>query len=119
MPHSVQLLPPDEHSDDSCTVQILRSVGRWSQGVPAEKSIQNAWIWAITNAQHFVYIEQQFFITATSSHDPVVSNTIGEAIFNRICRAVDEKAIFRIMIVLPAWPSNEGDVSLYACSRLT
>lgn len=48
--------------DGTCRVQVLRSVGDWSLGVEkTEHSIQNAYISAIHDAEHFVYIENQFF----------------------------------------------------------
>jgi len=42
-------------------VQILRSSTLWSQGVEMERSIQDAYLSSITNAKHFIYIENQFF----------------------------------------------------------
>lgn len=42
-------------------VQILRSSTLWSQGVDLERSIQDAYLSAIQNAEHFIYIENQFF----------------------------------------------------------
>lgn len=42
-------------------VQILRSSTTWSQGVDTERSIQDAYLSSIDNAEHFIYIENQFF----------------------------------------------------------
>lgn len=42
-------------------VQILRSSTLWSQGVDLERSIQDAYLSSIENAEHFIYIENQFF----------------------------------------------------------
>jgi phospholipase D1/2 len=42
-------------------VQILRSSTLWSQGVDLERSIQDAYLSAIQFAEHFIYIENQFF----------------------------------------------------------
>src|ERR1700744_4148525 len=42
-------------------VQILRSSTQWSPGVDLERSIQDAYIASIGNAEHFIYIENQFF----------------------------------------------------------
>jgi phospholipase D1/2 len=50
--------------DNSGTVdaQIVRSSADWSSGIdPAEYSIQTAYCELIRNAQHYVYIENQFF----------------------------------------------------------
>jgi phospholipase D1/2 len=41
--------------------QIVRSSGDWSSGILTEHSIQNAYSELIRNAQHYVYIENQFF----------------------------------------------------------
>ena len=41
--------------------QIVRSSGDWSSGILPEHSIQNAYSDIIRNAEHFVYIENQFF----------------------------------------------------------
>lgn len=42
-------------------VQLLRSSTIWSQGVDMERSIQEAYLSSIANAEHFIYIENQFF----------------------------------------------------------
>ena len=42
-------------------VQVVRSTADWSSGILTEHSIQNAYCELIRNAQHFVYIENQFF----------------------------------------------------------
>ena len=46
---------------------MLRSVGGWSIGCDPyqkEQSIHEAYLSLIHNAQHFIYIENQFFISA-------------------------------------------------------
>lgn len=45
----------------SVTAQVVRSSSDWSSGILTEHSIQNAHSEIIRNAQHFVYIENQFF----------------------------------------------------------
>ncbi len=65
---------------------------------------------AITNAQHFVYIENQFFITATSDAQHPVGNKIGAAIADRIVRAHREGEDFRVVVVMPAVPAFAGDL---------
>lgn len=47
----------------SVHAQVVRSSADWSSGILTEHSIQNAYIEAIRNAQHYVYIENQFFST--------------------------------------------------------
>ncbi|RMZ81223.1 hypothetical protein DV737_g2706, partial [Chaetothyriales sp. CBS 132003] len=90
--------------------QIVRSSDDWSSGILNEKSIQNAYCEIIENAQHYVYIENQFFITATGDQQLPVRNTIGRAIVNACVRADKEKRKFRIIVVIPAIPGFAGDL---------
>ncbi|KAL8382837.1 hypothetical protein RB595_006557 [Gaeumannomyces hyphopodioides] len=91
-------------------IQLTRSACPWSSGKPTEHSIANAYIEAITNAQHFVYIENQFFITATSDEQKPVHNKLGEAIVNRIVRAHQNNELFHIFVLMPAVPAFAGDL---------
>jgi len=51
----------------AATVQVVRSVGRWSLGVEAaEASAHAAWCDVISRAERFIYIEQQFFVTSAT-----------------------------------------------------
>lgn len=68
--------------------QIMRSCARWSHGSDTEHSIANAYIETIRNSKHFIYIENQFFITATDDKQKPIKNKIGAAIAERIIRAV-------------------------------
>lgn len=45
----------------SVRAQVVRSSSDWSSGILPEHSIQNAYAEVIRNAEHFVYIESQFF----------------------------------------------------------
>jgi phospholipase D1/2 len=92
--------------------QLVRSSADWSMGIdPHEQSIQNAYCELIRNAQHYVYIENQFFITATGEHDTSpVHNQIGAAIVDAIASAAKEGRNFKIIIVIPAIPGFAGDL---------
>jgi len=92
--------------------QLVRSSADWSMGIaPHEQSIQNAYCELIRNAEHFVYIENQFFITATGKHDESpVHNQIGAAIVHAVCKAAKEGRKFRVIIVIPAVPGFAGDL---------
>jgi len=100
----------DEERHESAAIQLCRSCCEWSGGHPTEHSIANAYIDAITNAKHFVYIENQFFITATSDAQKPVTNKIGLAIVNRIVRAQETGEDFRIVVIMPAVPAFAGDL---------
>ncbi|CAO3699468.1 unnamed protein product [Rhizopus microsporus] len=93
----------------TCKVQVLRSSAEWSQGIIREYSIYNAYMECIFKAKHFIYIENQFFITTTSPDDKLIKNKIGQAIVERIKRAHKEKQKFRVIVVIPSAPGFEGD----------
>lgn len=91
--------------------QICRSAGQWSMGLHSdelEKSIQLAYIELIKNSEHFVYIENQFFVSSTSGKP--VSNQIATAIVRRIEKAIKGNQDFKIMIALPLLPGFEGEI---------
>ncbi|KAI7827642.1 hypothetical protein BC939DRAFT_85921 [Gamsiella multidivaricata] len=92
-------------------VQILRSSTLWSQGVDLERSIQDAYLANIEKAEHFIYIENQFFVTlAAENGHPDLKNTIGIALVNRILRAHSEGKKFRVIVVMPLMPAFEADI---------
>ncbi|CAF3792945.1 unnamed protein product [Rotaria sp. Silwood1] len=87
--------------------QCVRSVGPWSAGTKTiESSIQNAYIQMIDAAKHYIYIENQFFITI--AQDPDVRNLLGDTLFRRIERAHKLQEKFRIYVVLPLLPGFDS-----------
>ncbi|GKZ56260.1 hypothetical protein AnigIFM49718_001485 [Aspergillus niger] len=90
--------------------QIVRSSADWSSGILTEHSIQNAYKEIISQAQHYVYIENQFFITATGDKQAPILNTIGQSIVEAVVRAGKEGRKFRVIIVIPAIPGFAGDL---------
>lgn len=90
--------------------QIVRSCTKWSHGIPTEHSVANAYISIIENSQHFVYIENQFFITATSDVQQPVRNKIAAAIVKRILRAARAGEKYKIIVIIPAVPGFAGDL---------
>ncbi|XP_061753645.1 phospholipase D1 isoform X3 [Nerophis ophidion] len=88
-------------------VQVLRSADRWSTGT-CENSILNAYVHTIENSEHYIYIENQFFISCAD--DKTVYNGIGDAIVNRILRAYREQKKYRVYVVIPLLPGFEGDI---------
>ncbi|KAI8048754.1 uncharacterized protein B0P05DRAFT_500311 [Gilbertella persicaria] len=96
----------------SCSVQVLRSSASWSSGIELEHSIQNAYIDVITQAKHYIYIENQFFITTTEKDDSfIIKNQIGDAIVKRIIRAHDEQEKFKVFVIIPLMPAFPADLS--------
>ncbi|TFY61283.1 hypothetical protein EVJ58_g4601 [Rhodofomes roseus] len=109
------LLPPPEFRPGeltqmgltgTCEFQICRSAGPWSLGTPEriEHSIQNAYLKAIQMSEHFVYIENQFFITSTVVSEVPVENKIGDALVARIIRAHRERTPWKCCVIIPLIP---------------
>ena len=90
-------------------VQVLRSVDQWSAGQRHEASIHNAYLHAIESAEHFIYIENQFFISSQPGTFYKVTNKIMSALADRILRAHEKNEDFHVMIVMPLKPEFPGD----------
>lgn len=113
------LPPPDFNPADlealglngTCEVQILRSACWWSLGTDhTEHSIMNAYIKMIEQSDHFVYIENQFFISSCEVEGTRVENQIGDALVERIIRASQNKEDWRAVIVIPLMPGFQNTV---------
>ncbi|KAL4824517.1 hypothetical protein H8958_022325 [Nasalis larvatus] len=91
-------------------VQLLRSAADWSAGIKYhEESIHAAYVHVIENSRHYIYIENQFFISCAD--DKVVFNKVGDAIAQRILKAHRENQKYRVYVVIPLLPGFEGDIS--------
>ncbi|KNE71302.1 hypothetical protein AMAG_15542 [Allomyces macrogynus ATCC 38327] len=99
------------------TVQLTRSLGLWSCGVPTEHSILNAYLQAIDEAKYFIYIENQFFVTS-SSESGGARNKIGQALYRRILRAHENQQPFRVIVMMPLLPAFPGGIDSAAASTL-
>ncbi|XP_077477330.1 phospholipase D1a [Stigmatopora argus] len=98
-------------------VQILRSAADWSAGIKYhEESIHNAYIQVIAKSKHYIYIENQFFISCADNR--TVYNKIGDAIIERILRAYKESKKYRVYVVTPLLPGFEGDITTGGGSAL-
>ncbi|KAI1303241.1 phospholipase D [Xylaria venustula] len=115
------LPPPDANESDlaglglsgTCEVQMLRSAGDWSLGFPKdlrEHSIQTAYVKLIEESEHFVYMENQFFITSTETLNTKVVNRIGDALVERILRAHQNDEEWRCCILIPLMPGFQNTV---------
>ncbi|KAK4054720.1 hypothetical protein OIV83_000644 [Microbotryomycetes sp. JL201] len=92
-------------------VQTLRSSADWSHGILTEHSINNAYLQMISEASHYIYIENQFFITNTSAGPRrFVHNLVGKAIVERILSAARSNKRFHVDIFIPAVPGFAGDL---------
>src|ERR1700742_1090028 len=64
----------------------------------------------IKNSEHFVYIENQFFITATSEKQKPIKNMIASAIVERILRAARAGQKYKMIVLIPSVPAFAGDL---------
>ena len=115
------LLPPPEYEAEelerlgmtgSCQIQILRSASAWSIGTPnkTEKSIVNAYVALIESSEHFVYIENQFYISSTVVEGNIIHNKIGDALVDRAIRAHEDKEDWKACLVIPLMPGFQNSV---------
>ena len=91
-------------------VQILRSATRWSSGIFTESSILSAYLSLIEESQHYIYIENQFFVTSSIPTAGLVSNKIGLALYTRIKAAHEANERFHVYVVLPLVPAFPGEL---------
>lgn len=90
-------------------MQALRSASNWSLGrLNTESSIYACYCELIKNAQSYIFIENQFFISSTSKTG--VENQIGNALIERIIRAIREKKAFKVIIFMPLMPAFEANL---------
>ncbi|KAI9851250.1 MAG: Phospholipase D1 [Thelocarpon superellum] len=115
------LLPPPDFNpadlealglEGTCEVQILRSCCWWSMGTPdkTEHSIMNAYVKSIEQSEHFVYIENQFFISSCVVEGTRIENTVGDALVERIVRASRQREDWRAVLVIPLMPGFQNTV---------
>lgn len=117
--HIPFLLPKPEYTRErleaegyagTLKIQAIRSVGEWSMGTSPETSIYTAYLHHIENAQHFIYLENQFFISRSSEQQASspIKNRIAQAIVDRIIRAHADGKPFRVIALLPLMPAFEA-----------
>uniref|UniRef100_A0A915ED17 Phospholipase n=1 Tax=Ditylenchus dipsaci TaxID=166011 RepID=A0A915ED17_9BILA len=81
-----------------------------------EDSIQQAYLSLISNARHYIYIENQFFVSMIKSVD--VTNAIAQVLCDRIVKAHKNDETFRVFVMIPLLPGFEGDISSTSYSAL-
>ncbi|KAL9690245.1 hypothetical protein QQ045_010642 [Rhodiola kirilowii] len=82
-----------------------------SKNMVIDKSIQTAYIQAIRSAQHFIYIENQYFLGSSyawpSYKDAGADHLIPMELALKIVSKIRAKERFAVYVVIPMWP--EGD----------
>ena len=101
-------------------VQVLRSASRWSVGIKEkENSILQGYYKLIDNAKHYLYIENQFFVSRAFNEEEkneceyslsdIVENLIAFRIRKRIEKAYYNKEKFRVFVFIPLLPGFPGE----------
>ncbi|XP_018014326.1 phospholipase D gamma 1 [Hyalella azteca] len=114
-------------SKDSWNVQIFRSISHDSfhfrilnlknifkkSGVMIEDSIHKAYVHHIKRAQHFIYIENQYFMGSshlwTKCRDIEISNLVPLEIATKITEKIKQKEEFVVYVVLPMFPEGSPE----------
>ena len=86
-----------------CNVQVIRSMSKWSGNSFHEKSIEETYVKLIEESLHYIYIENQFFISNTPTNEDA-KNRIASSLVARVIRAAKNGETFRVYIVMPVNP---------------
>ncbi|OMO83439.1 C2 calcium-dependent membrane targeting [Corchorus olitorius] len=82
-----------------------------SKNLVIEKSIQEAYIQAIRSAQHYIYIENQYFLGSSyawpSYKNAGADNLIPMELALKVASKIRARERFAVYIIIPMWP--EGD----------
>ena len=90
-------------------VHVLRSVSKWNAGVnQTERSILNEYYRLIRSAKHYIYIENQFFVSKSWNKKERENNEncISDEVQNKAYR---RKENFKVYIFIPLLPGFEGN----------
>ena len=104
----------------TANVQVLRSASEWSAGIKrTEHSILKGYYELISNAKHYIYIENQFFVSKAwtdeerkqckHSISDIVKNEIALYIRKRIEKAYKNNENFKVFIFVPLLPGFAGE----------
>ncbi|KAI7231645.1 phospholipase D [Hortaea werneckii] len=116
------LIPPPEYDQSeledlgmtgTCQIQILRSCSPWSIGYAnnkVEHSIMNAYVHLIRNSEHFVYIENQFYVSSCTVEGTPIHNKIGDALVERAIRAHENGEQWQACLIIPLMPGFQNSV---------
>ena len=84
-------------------------MSQWSARQPLEHSIFDAYLSLISSTKHFIYIENQFFISSQPGLLIKVHNNVIEKLAERITRAHRNKETFHVILVMPLKPEFAGN----------
>ncbi|CAN0878527.1 Phospholipase D delta, partial [Linum grandiflorum] len=105
----------DESDPERWHVQVFRSIDSGSnlvcgKNLKVEKSIHTAYIKAIRSAQHFIYIENQYFLGSSfcwpSYKNAGADNLVPMEIALKIASKINANERFSAYVVIPMWPEG-------------
>lgn len=119
----------DEQDPENWHVQIFRSIDSGSvtgfpklvqeaesknlvcaKNLKIDKSIHSAYVKAIRSAQHFIYIENQYFLGSSycwpSYKNAGADNLIPMELALKIVSKINAKERFSVYVVIPMWPEG-------------
>ncbi|KAL7718331.1 phospholipase D [Entamoeba marina] len=93
------------------TVQIVRSICKEAGGLDGiERSVYESLLRVILRAKHYIYIEQQFFISNYGSER--VWNLVVAMIADQIIKAFKKGDDFKAIFLVPMWSEGTLDSSI-------
>ncbi|KAK4389363.1 Phospholipase D beta 1 [Sesamum angolense] len=107
----------EEHDPESWNVQVFRSIDSNSvkelgmrENVLIDMSIHTAYVKAIRGAQHYIYIENQYFLGSSYNwahyRDLGANNLIPMEIAMKVANKIRARERFAAYIVVPMWPEG-------------
>jgi len=97
--------------------QLLHSGSFVTTGTRLETSIQAALCDMIESSKNFVYMEVEKWVGGFESEN-AEDNRIGEALLNRVQRALREGRVWHCYLVLPLLPAMRGDIAKLGSASL-
>ena len=113
----------DIYKMDMSDVQALRSISDWSIDIKqTETSILKAYYELIENSKHYIFIENQYFISKSYtddekknlneySKDELIKNEISLYIRRRIEKAYENNENFKVFVFIPLIPAYPGELN--------
>jgi len=96
-------------TQNSVECQLTRSAALWSLGKEeTENSVLKSYIQEIRNAQYFIYIENQFFMSSTAGKR--IKNSVAQELVNKILQKHKNQEPFQVIVAMPILPGFEGEV---------
>lgn len=83
----------------SCTVQVIRSLDLWSGGSRLEQSIYGEYLKAVTIAEHYIYIENQYLSSSIAGEG--VENVVFQRILDKLRSKIRAGEVFKLILTLP------------------